>query len=148
VKFILREQFWPYEPTIVADAGQQRWAFSVDYSPFLRPELAEPVLQTAEELRRFFRNQDKSVQDNGIWIVTTQPDAYSDGEKQLLENVKSLCTEQHIPLFIARASELADGWRSRPAAAGQPRRGTSTTDIRRWRDRARNQRTSPTRWLG
>jgi hypothetical protein len=42
--------------------------------------------------------------------VTTHPDAYSSAEKQLLED-KLLCQKEEIPLFIARASELPNGWK-------------------------------------
>ena len=98
-------------PKAVADIDHRRWGFTVDYSPLLRPEPAAPVLQTAEELQRFVRKQEKGVQENGVWIVTTHPNAYSDAEKQLLESVKALCIEQRIPLFIVRASELPNGWK-------------------------------------
>jgi hypothetical protein len=98
-------------PKAVADLSERQLGLTADYSPLLRPEPAQPVLQTAEDLRRSVRKQDKSVQENGIWIVTTHPDAYSDGEKQLIESVKSLCIEQRIPLFIVRGSELPNGWK-------------------------------------
>jgi len=58
----------------------------------------------------FIRKQDAGVQGNGLWIVTTNPDAYSEAEKTLLENVKSMCRQEKIPLFICRASELPNGW--------------------------------------
>jgi hypothetical protein len=98
-------------PKVAADLSERQWGLTVDYSPLLRPEPAQPVLQTAEDLRRFVRKQDKSVQENGIWIVTTHPDAYSDPEKRLIESVKSLCIQQRIPLFIVRGSELPNGWK-------------------------------------
>jgi hypothetical protein len=98
-------------PKVLADLSERQWGLTVDYSPLLRPEPAQRVLQTAEDLRRFVRKQDKSVQENGIWIVTTHPDAYSDAEKRLIESVKSLCVEQRIPLFIVRGSERPNGWK-------------------------------------
>jgi hypothetical protein len=55
--------------------------------------------------------QDKSVQENGVWIVVTNPDAYSDSEKALLEDVKAACRRAKIPVFICRASELPSGWK-------------------------------------
>ena len=71
------------------------------------------AIQTAEELKTYFRSLDKVVQDNGIWIVTTHPDAYSDEEKKLLDDVRTLCLKESIPLFICRGSKLKqpDGWR-------------------------------------
>jgi len=58
----------------------------------------------------FIRKQDSEVQQNGLWIVTTNPDAYSEAEKTLLEHLKSMCRQEGIPLFICRASELPNGW--------------------------------------
>jgi hypothetical protein len=48
---------------------------------------------------------------NGVWIVTTNPDAYSDEEKSFLEEIKRLCGKEKILLFVARASELPNGWK-------------------------------------
>jgi hypothetical protein len=43
--------------------------------------------------------------------VVTDPDAYSDAEKQFLQNVKALCRQEKFPLFISRAIELPNGWK-------------------------------------
>ena len=53
---------------------------------------------------------DRAVQQNGIWVVVTHPDAYSEPEKALLEALKALCRKEKIPLFIARAAQLPHGW--------------------------------------
>jgi hypothetical protein len=98
-------------PKGVADLGRMKWGFSVDYSKLLKPEPEQPVLQTPEEFIGFVRKQDKAVQDNGVWIVTTHPDAYSTVEAKLLEDIGSLCRRQGIPLFISRASALPNGWK-------------------------------------
>jgi hypothetical protein len=98
-------------PKRVADISGKKWGFTVDYAKYLKSESEEPVLQTRDELLAFVRKQDKDVQDNGVWIVTTHPDAYSDAENALLEEIKRLAREQHIPLFISRASELPNGWK-------------------------------------
>lgn len=98
-------------PKRAADLGRMKWGFSVDYSSLLKPEPEQPVLQTPEEFLGFVRKQDKAVQDNGVWIVTTHPDAYSTVESKLLEDIESLCRRQGIPLFIARASALPNGWK-------------------------------------
>jgi hypothetical protein len=98
-------------PKRVADLGKRQWGFVVSHAEYLKPESAQPVLQSPAELLRFVRKQSPSVQDNGIWIVTTHPDAYSDSEQELLEDVKALCRRESIPLFIARGSELPNGWR-------------------------------------
>lgn len=83
----------------------------VDRSPRLKPESVQPVLKSADEVLAFSRKQDTSVQQNGIWIVVSHPDSYSEGELQLVEDVKALCRAEKIPLFITRAANLPDGWR-------------------------------------
>jgi hypothetical protein len=98
-------------PKRVADLGGMKWGLTVDYSTVLKPESEKPVLQTAAQLRAFVRKQDKQVQESGVWIVMTHPDAYSDAEKKLLEDIKILCHNEKIPLFISRASELPNGWK-------------------------------------
>jgi hypothetical protein len=98
-------------PKRVADIGGQRWGFSVDYADYLKLESQQAVLQTPKEFLAFVRKQDIHVQQNGVWIVTSHPDAYSDSEKALLEDIKSLCQREKIPLFVCRASELPNGWK-------------------------------------
>ena len=89
-------------PKRVAEIGASRWGFTVDGK--------QNVFQTAEELLNYFRQQKINVQQNGIWIVTTSPDAYSNEELKVLEEVKSMCRREKIPLFICRASQLPNGW--------------------------------------
>jgi hypothetical protein len=97
-------------PKGVADISGQPWGFTVDYSPNLKTESSPVTLQTSAEVLSFVHKQDAEVQENGLWIVTTNPDAYSADEKRLLEEVKSMCRREKIPLFICRASQLPDGW--------------------------------------
>jgi hypothetical protein len=98
-------------PKRVAEIGGRPWGFTVDYSPRLKAESQQPSIQTVANLLLYVRKQDAVVQENGLWIVTTHPDAYSDAEKALLEEVKSLCRKEKIPLFICRGSELPNGWK-------------------------------------
>ncbi|WP_372521979.1 hypothetical protein [Sulfuricaulis sp.] len=98
-------------PKQVAEIGDQKWGFVVTYADYLKPEQAQPVLQSTAELLAFVRKQDKNVRDHGVWIVTTHPDAYSESEKLLLEDIKTLCRKERIPLFIVRGSQLPNGWR-------------------------------------
>ena len=98
-------------PKRVADISGKKWGLTVDYAKHLQPESEQLVLQTKDELIAFVRKQDKDVHGNGVWIVTTDPDAYSDAEKTLLEDIKLAAQQQHIPLFICRASELPSGWK-------------------------------------
>jgi hypothetical protein len=97
-------------PKRVADIGGRPWGFAVDSSPRLQPESHPVALQSVAEVLSFVRKQGAGVQENGLWIVTTSPDAYSEDEKRLLEEVKSMCRREKIPLFICRASQLPDGW--------------------------------------
>jgi hypothetical protein len=83
----------------------------VDYSPRLKAESQQPDIHTVADLLLYVRKQDAVVQENGLWIVTTHPDAYSEEETKLLGQVKSLCRKKKIPLFICRASELPNGWK-------------------------------------
>jgi hypothetical protein len=97
-------------PKRVAKLDSSLWGFHVWYAPYLKPEKKPPVLQSTEDVLNYVRKQDGSVQANGIWIVTTHPAAYAAEEIQLLEDIKALCREEAIPLFIVRGSELPDGW--------------------------------------
>ena len=97
-------------PKLVADLQGQKCGFIVAYTAYLQPETQQPILQSAEEIRAFFSKQDRAVQQNGIWVVVTHPDAYSEPEKALLEALKALCRKEKIPLFIARAAQLPHGW--------------------------------------
>ena len=97
-------------PKRVVDLQGQKWGFIVAYTAYLQPEKQQPILQSAEEVHAFFSKQDRTVQQNGIWVVVTHPDAYSEPEKALLEALKALCRKEKIPLFIARAAQLPHGW--------------------------------------
>lgn len=98
-------------PNKVAQLGGRKWGFTVTSRDYLKPEGEQPVLQSANEVLSYVRKQDASVRENGVWIVVTDPDAYSDSEKALLEQVKSLCRSERIPLFICRAKDLPSGWK-------------------------------------
>jgi hypothetical protein len=100
-------RFMPKRAAGLVDAP---WGLAVDPLPGWKPNQSRHVIQTADGLMSFFHTQTAYVQSNGIWIVTTDPDAYSREEKALLEEVKSLCRAESIPLFICRGSELPDGW--------------------------------------
>ena len=97
-------------PKRVADLSGRRWGFTVDKSAQLKGLDEGLTFQDVEGLMAFADKQTKSVQENGIWIVTTHPDAYSLPENQLLEQVKHECHRRGLTLFVARASELPGGW--------------------------------------
>jgi hypothetical protein len=92
-------------------SGKIKWGFNITYANYLKPESVKPVLQTPDEFLSYVRKQDSRVQESGVWIVITHPDAYSAPEKALLEEIKMLCQKEKIPLFICRGSELPNGWK-------------------------------------
>jgi hypothetical protein len=98
-------------PKHVADVQGGKWGFVMAYAPYLKSEKEQPVLQSAEELVEFVKKQDQDVQENGLWIVITNPAAYTDDEIALLENVKHAFPQNHLPLFVCRGSELPNGWK-------------------------------------
>lgn len=53
----------------------------------------------------------QEFRQNGIWVVLTHPDSYSDQDRAELSELERLAQANGIPLFESRASELPDGWR-------------------------------------
>jgi hypothetical protein len=98
-------------PKQVADLGNGKWGFVISYAPYLKPESEPPVIQTVAALIGFVKKQDQRVRDNGLWIVTTNPSAYSEDELALLEDVTKAFRHDDLPLFICRGSDLPDGWK-------------------------------------
>jgi len=94
-------------PKGVADLGGERWGLHVDYAAYLKPESSQPVIQTTEEFLSYVHKQDAAVQKNGVWIVVTNPDAYSATEKALLDDIKSLSAREKIVLFVCRGIRIA-----------------------------------------
>ena len=90
-------------PKRVADISGQKWGlvFDVNHDAF----------QTPEEFLGFVRKQPQEVQDNGVWVVVTDPDAYGDQEKKFFLDVENLCRKEKIALFVARAADLPNGWK-------------------------------------
>ena len=98
-------------PKRVADLGGRQWGLVVSYAEYLKSENSQPVLQSPTDLLAFVRKQAESVQENGVWIVTTHPDAYSEPDNKFLENIKALARSEKIPLFISCPAELPNGWK-------------------------------------
>ncbi len=94
-------------PKRVADLSGSKWGFTITLPDGSKPD---KTIQSAAELKTYFTSLSAEIQENGVWIVITDPEAYSDMEKQVLEDVKQLCIEDNIPLFICRGSQLPDGW--------------------------------------
>jgi hypothetical protein len=98
-------------PKRVADLGPYQWGLVVSHAGDWKPPQQPPVFQTTQDFLLFVRAQNQQVQENGVWIVVTDPDAYSDAEKTFLEDIKALCRKEKIPLFISRAIDLPNGWK-------------------------------------
>jgi hypothetical protein len=98
-------------PKRVADLSGSKWGLTVSAADYLTPDAGSTTLQTGAEFRSFARKQSSSVKQNGVWIVTTNPEAYSKSGNTFLEQVMSICAADKIPLFICRASNLPDGWK-------------------------------------
>ena len=90
--------------------SKQKWGFMVSHTAYLKPETEKQILQTTNEFLAYVRKQDAKVQENGVWIVITNPAAYSKEELTLLEDIKALCKKEKITLFVARGSQLPNGW--------------------------------------
>src|SRR4029077_8076187 len=77
-----------------------KWGFVVTERDDRRRPVDRPTFQTAEDLLAFYRSRPSSVQQNGLWVVVTHPDAYSPEEKAILEHLKSICLKQEVTLFM------------------------------------------------
>lgn len=97
-------------PKRIADIDGRRWGLVVTHATHLKHETIQPVLQSAAEVLSYTRKQDVRVQENGLWIVTSHPDAYTEMEKKVLDDVKAVCRKERIPLFTTRAALLPNGW--------------------------------------
>jgi len=100
-------------PKSVADldkTGEIEWGYMVSQTKNLKAPLERPVFQEPNDLIAYFLEQSSKIQQNGIWVVTTNPNAYSDSEKESVEILKKLCKEKKISLFFCRGSKLPNGW--------------------------------------
>lgn len=97
-------------PQRVAKIDGRPWGFWVTYKDYLQPEKGQPVLQSFDEFISYVKKQTAEVKANGVWIVTTHPDAYSKEETDLLESLKNKSKDHGIILFVCRGSKLPDGW--------------------------------------
>ncbi len=97
-------------PERVAKLDDRPWGLWVNYAEHLQPEPGQPILQSVSDYLTYVKKQTEGVQENGVWIVTTHPDAYSEKESSLLENIKNISKSNNITLFVCRGSELPDGW--------------------------------------
>lgn len=78
----------------------------------------ESTYSDQSQLVAFFQTLSASVQENGIWVVTTNPSAYSEIERAKLKALVQLCDEKKIPIFTCRGSELPNGWKRSDVPTG------------------------------
>jgi hypothetical protein len=70
------------------------------------------------ELVAYFHTLPAAMQENGLWVVTTSPSAYSTAEREKLKILIALCQQQKIPVFTCRGSELSGGWKRGEVPSG------------------------------
>jgi hypothetical protein len=70
------------------------------------------------ELVAYFHTLPATTQENGLWVVTTHPSAYSAAERETLGALIALCQQQKIPISTCRGSELPTGWKRGEVPAG------------------------------
>lgn len=92
------------------NTGSMKWGFGISAVGGQAVPRNKYVFQAADKLIEFYRTLPKDAQQNGVWIVTTHPNAYSEPEKKLLQEVKELCIKENIVLFTCRGSQLPNGW--------------------------------------
>jgi hypothetical protein len=63
------------------------------------------------ELVAYFHTLPAATQENGLWVVTTHPRAYSAAEREKLRALIALCQQEKIAVSTCRGSELASGWK-------------------------------------
>ena len=90
--------------------GASKNGFMVSQSQDLKLPSERPIFETPEKLIEYFLAQPQETQDNGLWVVATNPKAYSEEEMNSTEMLKSMCRQKNIPLFFCRAMLLPDGW--------------------------------------
>lgn len=95
-------------PDRVAEIDGQHGGFTVT-----DPATRQPGTTYGQprELLDYLSHLPASIQQNGIWVVTTNPSSYSEGEQAKLKALAKLCAEKKIPLYTCRASELPTGWK-------------------------------------
>jgi len=76
------------------------------------------IYSDVAQLIAYFRTLPATTQENGIWIVTTSPCAYSAAEREKLRSLVAQCQQQKIPVFTCRGSNLLAGWRRAQVPSG------------------------------
>jgi hypothetical protein len=72
----------------------------------------------AAQLLAYFHTLPAATQENGLWLVTTHPSAYSAAEHEKLRALITACQQRKIPVFTCRGSELPAGWKRGDVPSG------------------------------
>ena len=78
----------------------------------------ESIYVDAKQLVAFFQTLPAATQENGIWVVTTHPSAYSSTEHENLHALLELCRQKNVPVFTCRSSDLPGGWKRSELPSG------------------------------
>lgn len=97
-------------PERVAEIDKQKWGLLISEIFCQRYNKPEETFQSSAEMLKYFKSLPQEIKENGIWIVITNPDAYSEKEKAVFESVKQECMKERIIFFVCRGSKLPDGW--------------------------------------
>ncbi|MFA5391217.1 MAG: tetratricopeptide repeat protein [Candidatus Omnitrophota bacterium] len=65
----------------------------------------------ADALMDFVLKQEKTVQENGIWLAGEDSKFYCEEDKRMEARLKDLCLKNNIPLFIKKNKDFPEGWR-------------------------------------
>lgn len=99
-------------PKRVAEIRKEKPGFTITEQGGKRPPKATPTFESAQELVEYIKTLPPEIQENGIWVVTTNPASYSDAETKNLEKLKEICAKEKLKLFTCRGSDLPNGWKS------------------------------------
>ena len=91
-------------------SGSNKNGFMVSQSKDLKSPSERPIFETPEKLVEYLLNQPQEIRENGIWVIVSDPEAYSVDEIGSTEALKSLCRQKNIPLFFCRGMLLPNGW--------------------------------------
>lgn len=97
-------------PKRVAELANKEWGFVTGDDSGRENSRKEEIFQDSKKILAYFKLLPLETQNNGIWVVLTHPDAYSEPERQAYESLKQMCLKNNIKLFVCRGSRLPDGW--------------------------------------
>lgn len=95
-------------PEQVAQISGTRGGFTVEAQTYA----------DASELVDYFHSLPAATQENGIWVVTTDPSAYSAPEREKLRALIALCQQQEVPIFTCRFSVPSSEWKRSEVPSG------------------------------